>query len=229
MTIYYEGVQIYDTGVVPDSVFHPAVLAADPGLPALRYDPVKAAALLDDAGWRLDPQTGRRGRAGVPFSFTLLIFTGSEDQVLFAQVAQESLRRLGIDMAIQRLDWPTLWSRLQKGEFQAALSGLVLGVDPDSTVYSLLHSSQIKGGQNYAAFHDPQVDAWLEAARRAVDPGDRLSIYRTIDRQVAELQPYTFLFFPMTQAALSRRVRDIRPSPRGIIAQYPGVLRLRVQ
>ncbi|HYS78024.1 MAG TPA: ABC transporter substrate-binding protein, partial [Candidatus Dormibacteraeota bacterium] len=211
------------------SVFHPAVLPPEPGATHLGYDPGRAAALLDEAGWRIDAATGRRGRAGVPLRFTLLIFTGSEDHVQFAQVAQESLRRLGIDMAIQRLDWPTLWSRLQKGDFQAALSGMVLGVDPDATAYGLLHSSQIRGGQNYAAFHDAQVDAWLESGRRAVDPGERRSIYRRIDRQVADLQPYTFLFFPMTQAAMSRRVRDIRPSPRGIIAQYPGVLRLRVQ
>jgi len=225
----YVSTVLQGSGFVPDSVFHPAVLAPDPALPALHYDPVRTAALLDEAGWRIDPATGRRGRAGVPFQFNLLIFSGSEDHVQFAQVAQESLRRLGIDMTIQRLDWPTLWSRLQKGHFQAAVSGLVAGVDPDDTAYGLLHSSQIKGGQNYAAFHDAQVDAWLEAGRRAVDPDERRSIYRLIDRRVAELQPYTFLFFPMTQAAMSRRVRDIRPSPRGIIAQYPGVLRLRVQ
>jgi len=216
-------------GLVPDSLFHPAVLPPDPGLPHLKFDPKGAAALLDQAGWRVDPATGRRSSKGVPFRFTLLIFAGSEDHVQFAQVAQESLRRLGIDMEIQRLDWPTLSSRLRSGQFQAALSGLVLSDDPDATVYALLHSSQIQGGQNYAALRDGPIDAWLEEGRRAFDAEERRSIYRRVDRRVAELQPYTFLFYPTTRAVLARRVRDIRPSPRGIIAQYPGVLRLRVQ
>ncbi len=216
-------------GLVADSLFHPAVLPPDPGLQRLGYDPDGAAALLDEAGWKVDPATRQRGRKGLPFRFTLLIFSGSDDHVQFAQVAQESLRRLGIEMAIQRLDWPTLSSRLRSGQFQAALSGLVLSDDPDATAYALLHSSQIHGGQNYAALRDASLDAGLEEGRRAIDSDARRSIYRRVDRRVAELQPYTFLFYPMTQAVLARRVRDIRPSPRGIIAQYPGVLRLRVQ
>ena len=32
-------------------------------------------------------------------------------------------------------------------------------------VYALLHSSQIVGGRNYAAFRDSSVDQWLEAGR----------------------------------------------------------------
>ncbi len=216
-------------GLVSPSLFHPAVLPADPGQPAVPYDPAGAAALLDRAGWLLDPRTGVRTRAGVPFRFTLLIFSGGPDHVQFSQVAQESLQRLGVLMSIQRLDWPTLWSRLQEGGFQAALSGMVSSVDPDGVAYGMLHSSQIKGGQNYAGFRDPQIDSWLEEGRRALDPKERETIYRRIDRRIADLQPCTCLFSPLTRAAMSRRVSGARPGPRGLIAQYPGVLRLRVR
>lgn len=192
-----------------------------PGAAPPRYDPGAAAALLDGAGWRVDPSTGLRARDGIPFRFTLLIFSGGEDHVRFSQVAQESLRRIGVEMSIERLDWPTLWSRLKQGRFQAVLSGFLSGVDPDG-LYALLHSSQIGGGQNYAAFRDPQVDRWLEGARTTLDAGERRRLYDEIDRRVMHLQPYSLLFSPAIQAALARRVHNVRPSPRGILDWHPG-------
>ena len=92
----------------------------------------------------------------------------------------------------------------------------------------MLHSSQIKGGQNYSGFNDPQTDAWIEEGRREVDPARRELTYRRIERRLADLQPYTCLFSPMTRVAMSRRVGGVRLGPRGLIAQYPGIARLRV-
>ncbi|HEV8701395.1 MAG TPA: ABC transporter substrate-binding protein [Candidatus Polarisedimenticolia bacterium] len=213
---------------VSASLFHPSVLPPDPAQPAAPFDPTGAAELLDRAGWPVDPRTGLRTRRGVPFRFALLIFSGGQDHVQFSQVAQESLQHLGIEMSIQRLDWPTLWGRLQKGEFQAALSGFVSSVDPDGVAYGMLHSSQVKGGQNYAGFNDPQTDAWIEEGRREVDPVQRQLTYRRIERRASDLQPYTCLFSPMTRAAMVRRIGGVHPGPRGLIAHYPGLARLRV-
>jgi peptide/nickel transport system substrate-binding protein len=208
-------------GHVAVSPFHPAVLKPDSGSGAGGHDPEEAARLLDAAGWRVDPETGLRGREGIPFRFRLLVFGGGEDHVQFSQVAQETLRHLGIDMSIQRLDWPTLWGRLKSGDFEAALSGTVPGTDPDS-LYGMLHSSQIDGGQNYAAFADSEIDTLLEQGRRTLDAGARDAIYRRIDRRVGDLQPYSFLFYPVVLYALSREVGGVTPSPLGILNQYPG-------
>lgn len=190
-------------------------------------DPVVAAGdLLDAAGWRRASPGGPRFRGGTPFRFTLLIFAGGEDHVQFAQVAQENLRRLGIEMSIERLDWQTLWTRLKSGEFEAAMSGFLTGPDPDS-LYSLLHSSQIVGGQNYAAFRDADTDAWFVAARRTLDEGARRDLYRRIEARVAEKQPYAFLFAPAVVAGVSARFEGARPSPQGILGHMPGAFALR--
>jgi peptide/nickel transport system substrate-binding protein len=219
---------LHGLGQVSSSLFHPAILPPDPESRPLRHDPQAAAALLDHAGWRLDPKTGLRSRNGRPFRFTLLIWSGGEDHAQFSQVAQESLRRLGIDMRIERLDWQGLLARLRKGDFEAALSGTVPAGDPDDVVYGMLHSSQIGDGRNYAGFHDQETDAWLEEGRRAIDPQARSACYRRIAKRVEELQPYTYLFFPKVLAAMSRRVTGVEPSPRGLVVQYPGVIRLKI-
>jgi peptide/nickel transport system substrate-binding protein len=189
-------------------------------------DRAAAAALLDQAGWRTDPQGGPRRRNGTPFRFTIEVFAGGEDHIQFAQVAQRSLQALGVEMRIERLDWPTLWQRLKDGRFEAAFSGFLPNPDPDA-MYGMLHSSQIGSGQNYAAFRDATVDAWLEEGRRTLDPEQRLAIYRRIEARLAETEPYSFLFAPSVLAALSRRFDGIEPSPQGILGHVPGAFGFR--
>ena len=63
---------------------------------------------------------------------------------------------------------------------------------------------------------------------RSLDPATRTEIYRRINRRVRELEPYSFLFFPAVEAALSRRIEGALPSPRGILRQFPGAAAFRV-
>jgi peptide/nickel transport system substrate-binding protein len=214
-------------GEVISSPLRSGSLGADPEPEPIPHDLAGAAALLDRAGWHIEPRTGARARAGIPFRFTLSIFGAGEDSAQFAQVAQENLRQLGIDMSIERLDWPSLLSRLRSGRFQAALSGVLAGADPD-WLYGLVHSSQIAGGQNYAAFRSRTVDEWLEEGRRSLSPAVRATAYRNIQRVLREEQPYTYLFCPVSQWALSRRFEPPEPSPYGILDPYPGPIRLHL-
>lgn len=190
------------------------------------HDPAAAAALLDEVGWRLDPSTGIRRRGGRPFRFSLLVFTGGEDHVQFSQVVQENLRRIGIDMRIERLDWQTLLTRLRVGDFEAAFSGFAPSPDPDSA-YGLLHSSQISGGQNYAAWRDAAADAALDEARRTLDETTRIAIYRSIESRVLTAQPYAFLFAPAVLGAVNVRYDGALPSPQGILGHRPGAYAIR--
>lgn len=192
------------------------------------HDPSLAARLLDEAGWRIDPRTGIRTRAGRQFKFTLLIYSSGENHAPFAQVAQDDLRRLGIRMSIERLDWQTLWSRLKSGSFQAALSGMIPAPDPDS-IYGLLHSSQIQGGQNYAAYRDAETDDWLDEGRRTVDVAARERLYRRVEERLRDQQPYTFLFSPAVPAVLNARFEGLEPSPLGLLGSSPGAAALRLR
>ena len=214
-------------GEISSSPLHPGVPGVGPPLAPLPYDPARAAALLDAAGWRIDPATGLRTRDGLPFRFELLVYTEGRDHVQFSQVAQEDLRRLGIEMTIRRLDWQALLTRLRSGDFEAALSGVQPGLDPDA-IYSMLHSSQIDGGQNYAALNDPRIDRWLEEGRRTLDPDERAALYQRTNERVRELEPYSFLFYPSSAAALARRFEGVEPSPQGILGSYPGAAAYRI-
>jgi len=212
--------------LLPATGAPPAAASNPDAAPGAAPDLAMAATLLDAAGWRRPPTGGLRRRNGIPFRFTLLVFAGGEDHVQFSQVAQDDLRRLGIEMTIERLDWQTLWSRLKSGDFQAALSGFMPGPDADS-LYGLLHSSQIDGGQNYAAFRDPDTDALLVEARRSLEDDARRRLYGRIESRLNAEQPYTFLFAPAVIAGVNARFAGAAASPQGILGYMPGAFALR--
>ena len=108
----------------------------------------------------------------------------------------------------------------------AALSGTTAGLDADSA-YGSLHSSQVDGGQNYAALQDRLIDQWLDEARRSLDPATRRAAYRRIGRRLQDLQPYTYLFFPLMRAAVRRGFENVEPSPFGVLDPYPGPARFQ--
>ncbi|MDL2718941.1 MAG: ABC transporter substrate-binding protein, partial [Acidobacteriota bacterium] len=68
------------------------------------YDPRAAEALLDEAGFRKGPD-GMRGKGTLRLAFTLSLGMGSDVQRQIIELAQQSFRKVGIEMAIQPLEW----------------------------------------------------------------------------------------------------------------------------
>jgi peptide/nickel transport system substrate-binding protein len=210
-------------GTVAVTTFHPRQFGFDPGLLPLPYDPERAAALLDAAGWGRDPGGGPRRRAGKRFRFELLIFQGNPVQEQIAALLQESLSRLGVEMEIRALDFPALLDRLQRHDFEAAFSGWSLTPDPDPTPF--FHSDPALGPSNYVAYSDAEIDRLLVDGRHAFDPAKRRAIYRRVQEILGRDQPYTFLFFPIQRLALDSRFRGARATAAGSpLRAFPGIL-----
>ena len=47
---------------------------------------------------------------------------------------------------------------------------------------------------NFAEFADPEVDGYIEKARKTFDLDERVKVQSAAHRRINELQPYTFLF-----------------------------------
>ena len=89
----------------------PAHWAWDAALAPWPYDPKAAEALLDEAGFRKGPDgTRRKGRARL--AFTLSLGMGSDVQRQIVELAQQSFRKAGIDMAIQPLEWAAFAAKM---------------------------------------------------------------------------------------------------------------------
>ena len=96
------------------------------------HDPELARALLAEAGWTDSDGDGMLDRDGAPFTFTLLL---TADALTAAVFVQDQLRRIGVDMQIQTLDWSAVNARFEAGDFAAVIPAVanperkVVGID----------------------------------------------------------------------------------------------------
>ena len=218
-------------GAVAAGPFYPMSWSSDPRVKPYPYDPAKASALLDEAGWKLPPGKTIREKDGKPFSFECLVPAEVDMFSRWLEVFQQDLKRVGVDMRIRKAEWSVFLDRTHRHQFQAYLSGWGLGDDPDP--YPLLDSSQARllpsgmaVGQNDCSYANPEVDRLIGEEERTFDLKARQTFFWQIQRLVAEDQPMTFLFWPTQMVAVKNRFQDVRVSRAGygMFTWYPSLL-----
>ncbi len=179
------------------------------------YNPERAIKLLEEAGFRRG-KDGLWYKVGRAFEFTILTNQGNLSRLLAAQIIQQDLSKIGIKVNIRVMEWTTLIHQfIDKRHFQAVILGWTTGPDPD--LYDIFHSSKTKSpGLNFIGYQNPEVDKLLEEGRYTLDREKRKKIYYRLQEILAEDQPYTFLYIPMSLEAIHKRFRGISPSAIGI-------------
>ena len=183
------------------------------GVEPYPYDPKKARALLDEAGWKDTNGDGVRDRDGVEFRFEFLLPSGSQTGEKISTILKEELSRSGIEMIIRKIEWAVFIQNINERRFDAVTLGWSLGVETDP--YQLWHSSQAEEGSNFVGFENPRADALIESAREEFSREKRVKMYREFSRILREEQPYTFLFARKSTVAVHRRFRNVMLYPLG--------------
>jgi peptide/nickel transport system substrate-binding protein len=189
--------------------------AYNAAVPQIPYDPARAKALFAEAGWKPDA-SGRLMKDGKPFAFTLMTNQGNKVRELCAEVIQQQLKKVGIDVTIRIMEWSTfIHEYIDKKNFDALVMGWQLSRDPDN--YAMWHSSQQKEGEyNFCSYSNPQVDQWLVQARGTFDEKKREALYHKIHAQIADDLPYIFLYCPDELVAIHKRFIGPEVAPLGL-------------
>ncbi|MDP9247048.1 MAG: peptide ABC transporter substrate-binding protein [Candidatus Dormibacteraeota bacterium] len=174
------------------------------------YDPKAAARTLDEAGWKLNQQTGLRNRQGRDFSVSLV----TADAFPYRQVAQSvsaQLREIGVEVKVDPVPASVLVGKYVLGRtYQMALVAFDNGPDPDQ--YSLWHSGAPKDSLNFASPLVPRqalIDKDLEDGRAAPDRKTRRAAYADFQDLMQEATPAIFLFEPHYAYVVSNRVKGV--------------------
>jgi len=191
------------------------------------YDPARARALLDEAGY-LDPDgDGPRPR----LRLSLKTSSTLEFNRLQATVIQQNLRAVGIDLDVRSYEFATLFADVLKGNFQMYSLQWTAGslADPD-ILRRVFHSTQVPpAGFNRGYYSNPRVDALLDQAATSADQARRIELFKEVQRLVALDVPYVSLWnktnIVMAQRSLSgiqvgamadlRFLKDVARSGRG--------------
>jgi peptide/nickel transport system substrate-binding protein len=188
---------------------------AGPSAPYFEYDPLKATDLLVKAGW----QKGKDGllrKNGRPFSFTIVTNYESEENIKTAQIIENSLKRIGIEVKILTLEWQMFrHTVIKEHAFEAIILSRAYMGDPD--LYDLWHSSKTKEGDwNFLSYRNSEVDRLLETGRRTLKIEKRKQIYRRVHEIIADEQPCVFLYDAEGLFIADKRIRGIEPSLAGV-------------
>ena len=87
-------------------------------------------------------------------------------------------------------------------------SGGSVDLDPKQIWHS---ASAVKGGSNFTAYKNPEVDTLIDQAREELDKTKRIALLRQVYRIIADDAPYAFLFNnQFTLYAHTARMRNVR-------------------
>ncbi|RMF79477.1 MAG: ABC transporter substrate-binding protein [Chloroflexi bacterium] len=149
---------------------------------AFTYDPDMAAAILDEAGWVLNEETGIRERDGVP----LVLEHYAPDRPLSAAMAefvQADLAAVGIDFQINLVEFSAYLDIVRAGEHNTQ-NWWDTQTDPDGVMRTLFHSSNADGGTNRNRYRDEEMDRLIDTAAGIADPVERAAAYAQIQQKV---------------------------------------------
>jgi peptide/nickel transport system substrate-binding protein len=188
----------------------PVSWAFEPDVFTFTFDPGKARALLDQAGY---PDAGPGGRQP-RFRLSLKV-SNLEFNRLQSSVIQENLRAVGIALDVRTYEFATLYADVLKGNFQLFTLQWVGGAvaDPD-ILRRVFHSSQVPPlGFNRGFFQDAQVDGLLDRAASTSDDGLRRALYGDAQRAVAGKVPYVSLWCKTNVAVAQRTLEGVHLLP----------------
>jgi peptide/nickel transport system substrate-binding protein len=196
--------------------YKPGTWPYNPHVKDFTCNPDRARALLAEAGWKKRNSDGMLAKAGKPFRFTVLTNQGNEQRLKTAQIIQQRLKSIGIDVKIRVLEWSSFITHfIDKRNFEAVLLAWTITPDPD--IFDVWHSSKTGPKElNFIGFKNAEVDRLIEEGRNTFDIRKRRECYYRIQEILAEEQPYTFLYVPDALPVVSARFRGIEPAPAGI-------------
>jgi peptide/nickel transport system substrate-binding protein len=190
------------------SVLPPESWAYDANTESYPYNPEKARAILDAAGYGV-------GANGARFHLTMKTST-EEAPRLLAAVLQRQLHDVGIDLDIRTFEFATFFADVTSGAFQLYSLRWVGGnEDPDIFEYAFHTDKFAPHGANRGYYSNRRLDALIDQGRREADQNARKKLYAEIQHILANDVPYINLWHYDNVLVHSRRVQHLELNPSG--------------
>ncbi len=184
---------------------------------SLAYNPTRAAALLDEAGWVDRDGDGMRENAdGQRLEISIKYNLGNQQREDIAQIMQAQLRQLGIAVTPQVVEWGTLLNQINTPEIRD-FDGVVIGWVTEFKLddHDLFHSEEVDQPFGWSGTQDPELDRLIDTLQLVVDREEAIPLWREYQYRLIEVQPYTYLYHIERLAGLNRRLQNVQLDARG--------------
>ncbi len=150
------------------------------------------------------------------FKLPVIVATAEPPTALSeAQVIQEQLKAINIEVEIESLEFGTYVDRWLAADFTAAIA--LNGGRPDP--YPMYSRYFQYGAQfeNVAGYVDDTLDSLMKAGQTETDPAKRYEIFAEFQKHLAETAPWIWLYTQYNYTAQQSYVTDFTPTPTGYL------------
>jgi len=172
--------------------------------PADTFDRAAAGRLLEQAGFKDTDRDGVRDIGRAPIRLTFLVPTGARTLSAEVRAFAMDLRRTGILLDLTNLDAASLFSRVERGDFDMA--ALTWEGRRDEDVRLLLTS---QGDFEYTGYRPQRFSDLVDLLRVAPSPAARAPLLAQLAGLLAADRPAIFLYRHEVPALVSKRVHGL--------------------
>jgi peptide/nickel transport system substrate-binding protein len=171
------------------------------------YDPERARAVLEEAGWVDTDGDGIRERDGQRLTVGHYYRADNPQSVQMADYMKADLATVGIEVELNGLSGPGYFDAVRAGQHHSQ-NWWDPFTDPNS-MRILFHSDNANGGTNRNRYVDAEMDELLAQGAATPDPERRTEIYGQIQRKVMEEAIMVFYNDPSSLYAYSENVEGV--------------------
>lgn len=178
----------------------------NPNLETVKFDPKKARTLLDEAGFKdPDGDNGPKSRFSLTYKTTTNI-----TRINIAQAIASQLKKVGIDVKVQSLEWGKFKEDVEKGQVQMWSLSWVGFKDPDIYRYAFATESFPPNGGNRGWYSNKELDKLLAEAKTAIDTKQRVELYHKVQSIIDKEMPYVFLWHEESFAVMQNQIEGFK-------------------
>jgi peptide/nickel transport system substrate-binding protein len=182
-----------------------------------RFDPARAGALLDEAGWKMNGSV-RRNAAGEPLALELDTTAGNRSRELVSQVLQAQWRKVGVDVRLKAEPPRVFFGDTVTRRKFPHMALFAWYSAPESVPRTNLHSSMVPSeknnwaGQNYTGYANPRMDELIDAIEVELNRPKRVALWRELQQLYADELPALPLFFRADAFILPKALKGVVPT-----------------
>lgn len=182
-----------------NSFIAPRVFGYSKDSKVLDYNPEEAKRIIAEKGL-----VGTKLRLGV---------SNSPVRMQMCEIIQAQLKEVGIDVAIESLEWGTFLAATARGDLDLFSLGWGPSTyDADYGYYPNFHSSQLGGAGNRSQYVNPEMDRLLDDAKKEVDQEKRKELYAKVADIIYEDVPALPIYYLNDSVAAVKSVEGLKPT-----------------
>jgi len=141
---------------------------------------------------------------------TIKTSEGRQEQ---AQILQQMMNQVNINVDIEVLEWGTFYDDVVEGEAEIYLLGWFGIIDPDAYIFFHSEMTPDQGGNNRMFYENEEADELIEKGRQTLEPEERREVYADLFEVLTDDLPNIFLYSEQDMYAYQDNIEGFEVGP----------------